>query len=110
MSDPISDYVLEWLRDERDYTAGKYGLENDDKMTRERIFGFWADQIGDRIHRVQLLGLDTPMGRQAAAKVAATAMMALESVVRVAGELPEPGVTSGENLDDLRPLNVPSNG
>ena len=108
MSDEISDYVIGWLRDERDYTAGKYGLDNDDAATLEKGVEHWENQIGDRIHRAKLLGIDSPLGRQAFAKIASTAMMALESVVRTYGELPEPGVTSGENLDNPRPLPVPA--
>lgn len=104
MSDPVSDYVLGWLRDERDYTAGKYGLDNDDAGTLELGVEYWSERVQDRLHRATLLGIDTPVGRQAFAKVVSTAMMGLESVDRTHGELPEPGVTSGENLDRPRGL------
>lgn len=91
-------YIEKWLRDERDYTINKFGLEADDLRDAE----WWHRQINMYLDRAYLLGLDNPGGRQAAAKAVATAMGFLESVVRVHGPLPEPGVSSGYELDNLR--------
>lgn len=113
------NYVLDWLKDEAQYQANKFGdgnfAENDIKRTPQ--FGYqrknfdtpyedtyWYNQLNQYLHRAYVLGVDTPVGRQALAKFAATALGLVESAVRVYGELPEPGVTSGENLDRLRPL------
>lgn len=100
MSDPTRDYIEQWLKDERDYTINKFGLEVDDTRDKQ----WWDQQFSNYFHRAYLLGLDTPNGRQAAAKFVATALGFLESVVRVHGELPEPGVPSGYNLDNMRKI------
>ena len=109
MSDQVREYVEQWLRDERAYTIDKFGLASDDQHTIEFYHGlpapkpsWWDQQFDNYLGRAFTLGLDTPGGRQAAAKFVATAMGFLESVVRQFGPLPEPGVTSGENLNQLR--------
>jgi len=102
--DAVRDYVRQWIADERDYTLNKYGMENDDRNTLERPFDHWPGSVADRFHRAQLLGLETEVGRQAFAKAVSTAVMGLEAVVRNYGPLPEPGVTSGDNLNEIRPL------
>jgi len=101
----IWKYVCDWVGDEYDYATTKVtqNPEADDKKTRDTP-EYWEDQISMYVHRSIVLGLDTPAGRQAAAKAATTAMCFLESAVRVHGLLPEPGVSSGNSLDDLRPL------
>src|SRR4051812_43247357 len=99
--DDSRSYVLDWLRDERDYTISKFGLATDDEHTKEGL-DWWEQQFDNYFHRAGILGLDTPGGRQAFAKFTATALGALEAVVRVHGALPEPGVPSGGNLAKLR--------
>lgn len=100
------EYVIRWLADERDYTIDKFGLDADDEHIAEGVpeGGWWEQQFDNYLHRTGVLGLETPGGRQAFAKFVATAVGALEAVVRVYGELPEPGVPSGNNLETLRPL------
>lgn len=97
------EYVRNWLSGERSYTIGKFGLDADNEHIAEFVAlgveeGWWDQQFANYLHRAKVLGLDTPAGRQAAAKFVATAVGFLEAVVRQYGPLPEPGVPSGENL------------
>lgn len=98
-------YIIQWVQDEYAYATTKVTQdpESDDRKTEEDPF-YWSDQIAMYAHRAAVLGLQSPAGRQAAAKCAMTAMCFAESAVRKFGALPEPGVPSGENLDNLRPL------
>lgn len=98
-------YIVKWLHDEREYQTNKFDYtEQDDTHTRDFLNGlvltsgelFWDRQINTYIHRAQVLGIDTPAGRQAVLKAAATTVAFAESVVRMYGIVPEPGVTSGE--------------
>jgi hypothetical protein len=96
------EYVRNWLAKERAYTLDKFGIDEDNEHTPLREWSeWWEKQFENYLFRAQVLGLDTPGGRQAAAKFVATAVGFLETVVRLYGPLPEPGVTSGENLDRL---------
>lgn len=99
----VRRYIVQWLIDENVYERGKTSTEVDDKRTTDE-FGDWHALIGDYLHRAQILGFANPGGRQAVAKAATVMLGCLESVVRVYGELPEPGVSSGNNLDHLRSL------
>lgn len=102
---PHFEYVIQWERDEHNYADSKVtqNEEEDDQRTI-REPEYWEDQIGMYVHRSCVLGLDTPAGRQAAFKALATALSFAESVVRVYGAVPEPGVPSGYNLGKLREL------
>lgn len=114
MTDKEFQYVLDWLYQERTYQTEKFDYkEQDDTHTREFDLNkseiefdliFWNRQLYTYLYRAWILGLDTPGGRQALAKFAATAVAFTESTVRVFGPLPQPGVSSGENLDNLCPL------
>jgi hypothetical protein len=96
------EYVRNWLAKERAYTLDKFGIDSDNDHTPLNGWeAWWTQQFDNYLMRAQVLGLDTVNGRQAAAKFVATAVGFLESVVRLHGPLPEPGVTSGENLDRL---------
>jgi len=105
------DYVEAVLDDElREYVYKKFDTLQEDKV---REFGqrkvpyansYWENQLGMYLYRAWTLGLDTPAGRQALMKYVATAVGMLAQSVALYGELPEPGVTSGENLDKLRPF------
>jgi hypothetical protein len=93
--------AFSWLLQERSYQVKKFGTELDDKHTRAGVVGedtWWWQQLMNYWHRTGVLGLDTPVGRQAIAKFVATGCGLLESVIRVHGDLPEPGVSSGEIL------------
>jgi len=102
----LFEYVVDWLRDERNYQVEKFGLTADDTHTEEHpdLAGWWDQQLNTYIGRARTLGLETPGGRQAFAKFVATSLGLLESAIRLFGPLPEPGVPSGYNLDLLRPV------
>ncbi len=57
--------------------------------------GFWLRQILQYVDRARIFGLDNPRGRQAMAKCYMTMCGFLESMVRVYGPLPKPGLSSG---------------
>lgn len=106
----VEIYVRKWLADERHYTIQKFGIELDDQHIKEWMEdhdptnSYWERQFDNYLGRAERLSLDRQGGRQALAKFVATAVGMLEAAVRVYGPLPEPGVTSGENLDNLREL------
>lgn len=89
--------VFEWLIRERHYQLEKFGPELDDAHTKEGLGeeGWWWQQLVSYYARSKILGVDIPVGRQAIAKFTATACGLLESIVRVYGPLPPPGVSSG---------------
>jgi hypothetical protein len=109
------DYVMRWLERERfEYQPKKfdYSREGEDQTELRNWLTvaqsgiedtYWDRQLANYYHRAHLLNLETPNGRQALAKFAATAIAMLEATVEVYGELPEPGVSSGNNLDRLMP-------
>jgi hypothetical protein len=92
--------IFAWLRSERFYQIAKFGIAQDDTHTRQGIDydGWWWRQLTNYYHRALILGINSPQGRQALAKFIATGCGLLESVVRVHGALPAPGVPSGENI------------
>lgn len=109
----VAEYVLGWLRDERAYQIEKFGLEQDDQHTQEWAVlqtanefseSWWEKQFENYLGRASVIGLDTPNGRQALAKFVATAVGMLEAAIRLYGPLPEPGVPSGQNPNNLRPI------
>lgn len=97
------EYVREWLKGERAYTLDKFGLETDNQHVHEWDYrdeeDWWNQQFDNYYTRAGVLTLENMNGRQALAKFVATAVGMLEATVRMYGPLPEPGVTSGENLD-----------
>lgn len=62
---------------------------------------WWTKQLNNYLFRAWVMGLNTPGGRQALAKFVATGVGMLESTVLLYGRIPEPGVSSGENLHNL---------
>lgn len=92
-------YVNAWLAEEEVYQAGKWTDGHDEDLTLED----WETIINGYIHRAGVLGLDTPVGRQALGKSVATANAMLATVVRKFGPLPQPGVPSGEAAKDFKP-------
>jgi hypothetical protein len=98
-------FALTWIRDEHDYQTNKTSAETDDARTRDNSSAYlWREKIDMYLNRAAVLGIDTDVGRQAVAKAAATAVGYLESVVRVHGSVPEPGVPSGDHIHKLRYL------
>lgn len=94
--------VGSWLAAERSYGNAKWG-EGDNRATAVAHMAgdptgeWWRDYVAAYLHRAGVLGLDTPLGRQAWGKAIVTAIHALETALEVhGGELPEPGHPSGE--------------
>lgn len=96
---PSTVQAFSWLIRERQYQLDKFGVELDDAHAMQAANGdwdYWDQQFATYFGRVQQLGLSTPAGQQALAKLVATMCGFLEAVVRVVGDLPEPGYSSGE--------------
>jgi len=86
--------VLSWLYAERDaYQTKKFNYE-EEQTTRINDVDYWIQQFDSYIQRLPLFGLDTPQGKQAALKLAATAVALCEHLA-LDGQLPKPGVPSG---------------
>ncbi len=98
IEDSSASKAFSWLVAERSYQIAKFGVEQDDQHTQEGLDyeGWWWQQLTNYYHRAKTLGLDVAVGRQALAKFVATGCGLLESVIRVHGPLPPPGVSSGE--------------
>lgn len=111
----LLDYVEDWLDDElRDYVYRKFDPAEDVKHLHEFIAAnsaaeldetWWSKQLANYYHRAKILGLENANGRQALGKFVATAIGMLAAAVDEFGELPEPGVSSGDNLNNLRSIN-----
>lgn len=83
--------VLSWLNHERAiYQIDKFDYEEE----ADKPVEYWIQQFDSYIQRLPLFGLDTLQGRQAALKLAATAVALCEHLADN-GELPAPGVSSG---------------
>ncbi|KKK56708.1 hypothetical protein LCGC14_3061830 [marine sediment metagenome] len=96
----MSMRVRMWLRQEWDYQIRKHGrAETDVQRQRIRTFGqdddWFRHALDQYYHRAEVLGLDTPVGRQALAKFVATGVGMLDSVIEEHGHLPPPGTPSG---------------
>jgi hypothetical protein len=66
----------------------------------EKTANDWYLRIDNYLKRAEILGLDNPLGRQAVAKAATTAVAYLESMFRRFDSVPSPGFTSGEHKGD----------
>ena len=88
--------ALEWVADGQRYSFGKWPAEKSDEITRGETDRDWETWLNQYLHRAMLMGFDTDVGRQALAKYVTTAVAMLDSVQRVYGPLPAPGVPSGE--------------
>lgn len=95
-------YFLRWLQEEWDgHIVRKFGSAinppgvTNMAETGVEDDGLWMQQILQYIDRARVFGLDTPKGRQALAKATATMISAAGTSVRVYGELPKGGTTSG---------------
>lgn len=95
------EHVIYWLRGERNYTIGKFGTDKDRQHFREwedheNGWGHWSNQLDNYYHRAWVLGFNTEVGKQALAKFVSTAVGMLSAGIQEYGELPKPGVPSGE--------------
>ena len=96
-------YFLRWLQEEWDgYIIAKFGTSVPDigveamQDTGVEDDGWWVRQILQYLDRARAFGLDTPKGRQALAKATATMIATTGAAIRVYGDLPKGGTTSGE--------------
>lgn len=98
---PERRQFFEWYVEENKYASRKFQDQrngHDEELRRDGLAedAFWFRQIFQYVDRVRLFGLDTPQGKQALCKMVMTALGCVESTIRVHGDLPQPGVPSGE--------------
>jgi hypothetical protein len=92
-------YVMGWQTDELEYRVSKFPSSERIRLMRDEGIGegsVWREQVFNKFHRAYILGLDTPNGRQAAAKCAAAALSMTETAVKLYGPLPHGGYPSGD--------------
>lgn len=105
------ELVMRWLAEERPYQIDKFAggqddpdgwRHNDEALSTEGVGEgtYWEQQLTNYVHRLGVLGLDLPNGRQALMKFVSTAVGLAEAMVRVYGPPPRPGVPSGQGLDE----------
>jgi hypothetical protein len=91
--------AMDWVEVEHQiYEDRKFPQQADDERTAED----WENRVGMYLHRAKTLGIENPLGRQAVAKAATTAVAYLESMFRRFDSVPSPGVSSGEHKGDWR--------
>jgi hypothetical protein len=92
----LFNMAMAWIAAEyTNYIRTKFTLEDD----CSRDHDWWQQQFDNYSHRAKVLGTDTAAGRQAVAKMAATAIGWLMATLAKEGKVPEPGVASGYNLN-----------
>lgn len=91
--------AITWLKIEQELYQGEKFEELDKDHPVD--MNWWQDRIFMYLKRAQVLGLDNPLGRQAVAKAAATAVGMLENLLRTYGWVPQPGYPSGELRGDF---------
>lgn len=92
-----------WLTRERNtYADAKWDGNFDDRKRAEvrsdphiTDENWWMDFLPSYWQRARVLGLDTPQGRQALAKLIVTYCSLLECAIEEFGDLPAPGHSSG---------------
>ncbi len=90
---PDVAHVQDWLDKERGYAEGKWPTGTVDDTITDLRYVEWVEQY---LSRSLVLGLETPLGRQALGKALRTLLAFTESTVRTRGPLPMGGVASGE--------------
>lgn len=88
--------ITEWLETERAYAEAKWPPSHTQLVLIQEGKEGVEKWVGQYIHRAFLLGLDTPLGRQALAKATRTLLAFTEAMAVVYGDPPSPGVPSGE--------------
>lgn len=99
-------HVRCWIEKERnDYADTKYGEGTPQRQRAIDDTGIhphldddsdWYVFITNYLQRVRIFGVDTQQGRQALGKLVVTLLHCLETSVLVYGDMPKPGVSSGE--------------
>ena len=89
--------VLNWLKAERaTYQSKKFDYVEEVNKPVE----YWIQQFDSYIQRLPAYGLSSPLGVQAALKLAATAVALCEHLADGC-RLPQPGFPSGEIVESL---------
>lgn len=103
MRDVTRTELALWIEVERRTYADKKYAEGEGNrnmaiqaMRDEGLGQTWLNFIGNYQKRAELFGVQTPQGRQALGKMITTLMHCLETAILVYGEMPKPGVPSGE--------------
>lgn len=95
----VSSWIAEERRGHADVKYGK-GTEADDLVEKQFLEEGLGDSalnfIGNYLKRAQLLGVDTPLGKQALGKAIVTCTAYLERAIIHHGPMPKPGLPSGE--------------
>lgn len=97
--------IQQWIARERaEYADKKY--DRDGEVWHRLLLdmanfglaeeGEWWGFITNYLKRAQLLGLDNPSGRQALGKLIVTLLSCMDAAIEVSGDLPRPGVPSGQ--------------
>ena len=98
-------HVATWIKTEREqYADRKYEVGGDawwDRLNDIKDNGLSLDStemvlLTNYLKRAELLGIDNLAGRQAFGKFVVTATAILERIVTVHGDMPKPGLTTGE--------------
>jgi hypothetical protein len=95
--------VAEWIHLERTlYADRKYEPGGENYVARLNDLkekGLDSTEIvflTNYLKRAEMLGIDTPQGRQAFGKFVVTAIAIMERIVLAHGDMPKPGLTTGE--------------
>jgi len=95
--------ALRWLEQESEaYAQGQKYAQG--SGNRDMIAGYVRDGMNDELFgfplnylkRASMFGLDTPQGRQALGKAAATLIDYMAHAIEIHGPMPKPGFSSGE--------------
>lgn len=99
--DPELYRLLVWLQAEWDYAKAKYGhiatRQWDDQLA-DLEYTEWWQVITNYLGRSDVFGFDSFRGRQQLAKTAQTLLALVTSVMRLHGDLPDPGRSSTETV------------
>jgi len=104
---PANDQVFRWLHNERQFQRRVYS-DMDDNRSRIPFTDHSENSWWTRLHKywdqAEIVTPSSAVGRELIAKFAAVAVGMLESIVRVYGPLPEPAISSTEDMTRLIPL------
>lgn len=84
----------------RAYSDKKWGQQHK-KLHIEKVKdGEWYNHVYSYLQRAHQFGLDTPEGRQALGKVLTSGVHCLETAVEEFGDMPRPGRSSTDPLEE----------
>ena len=100
--DVVRHFIGEWVELERrlyadkKYADGESNREELVQAMREQDWARWTNFAGNYLKRAELFGFDTLQGRQALGKAIVALLHTLETACDLFGDMPQPGVPSGE--------------